>query len=598
MNKIRPIVAFLLVITLNSFHAAQSQSADPRDLQNGYSIYDNGYIDQPYVVVLKDGRWLCVFTTGAGIESTPGQHIVSTISSDQGKTWSPPVSIEPNTGPSASWATPYLTKFGRVYVFYDYNGDNIDSLNGKPISHNSEMGWYCYKYSDDNGFSWSQRYRLPLPKAPVDFRNDFKGQVQLFWGIDKPKQYGNNMIFAFTRLGKYVQSDGEGWFYKSGNIYTEKNSGKLHWELLPDGDKGLRNPAYGSVQEEHNTVPLNNGDLYCMYRTTQGFPAHSYSRDGGHTWTLPLPATYEPKGKQGLKNPRACPRVFKTHAGKYLLWYHNRGEKSYQGRNPVWISGGIEKNGFLHWSQPEILLYDIDTTILGMSYPDLIEQDGRFWFTETQKTKARVHPVDLNLLKAMWHQSTAHKLITNGLIYQKKCIKANTLASVRQLPNLKDRGFAIDLWLQLKDLKPGQVVLDSRDHLGKGICLLTTLQRTLKLELNDGKNTDGWDTDPGLLTAKKMHHVVFIVDGLSNIITVVVDGILCDGGVGRLHGWGRFSEKLGDVNGTKSWRLAPNMRGSIKDFKVYNRYLTTSEAISNFHAGFKGNDFSGKSSCE
>mgnify|MGYP001552256388 FL=1 len=82
-------IAFLLysaALLLTANHAAYAQSADPRNINNGYSIYDNGYIDQPYAVVLNNGNWLCVFTTGAGTESKPGQHIVSSVSSDQGKT--------------------------------------------------------------------------------------------------------------------------------------------------------------------------------------------------------------------------------------------------------------------------------------------------------------------------------------------------------------------------------------------------------------------------------------------------------------------------------------------------------------------------------
>ncbi len=41
-----------------------------------------------------------------------------------------------------------------------------------------------------------------------------------------------------------------------------------------------------------------------------------------------------------------------------------------------------------------------------MSYPDLIEQDGRYWITETQKTVARVHSVDPELLEGLWKQGT------------------------------------------------------------------------------------------------------------------------------------------------------------------------------------------------
>ena len=88
---------------------------------NGKPIYMSGYIDQPYVVVLDNGDWLCVFTTGAGAEGTGGQHIVSSVSNDKGNTWSKPVRIEEPSAESASWSMPYKTRFGRIYVFYDSN---------------------------------------------------------------------------------------------------------------------------------------------------------------------------------------------------------------------------------------------------------------------------------------------------------------------------------------------------------------------------------------------------------------------------------------------------------------------------------------------
>ncbi len=573
----------ILFFLLCSFTLCAQELIDKRDIETGYPIFTNGYIDQPYVAVLPNGSWLCVFTTGAGAESKPGQHIVATVSTNEGETWSIPVDIEPNTGPTASWATPYLTHFGRVYVFYDYNVDNINTLNGKLIWHNSEMGWYCYKYSDDYGKTWSKRYRLPMPKAPVDFKNDFKGEVQLFWGIDKPKEHNGKMLFAFTRLGKYVQADGEGWFYSSDNIATERDADKLNWELLPDGEYGLRNSGYGSIQEEHNTVPLNNGDLYCMYRTTLGFPVHSYSRDGGKTWMLPVAATYTPDGRDIFKNPRACPRVFKVSNGKYVFWYHNNGQKGYQGRNPVWLSGGIEKNGKIHWSQPEILFYSRDTTIQGMSYPDFIEQDGKYWFTETQKTIARVHPVDNALLEGMWNQTEAKSLIKKGLTINKSDIGVKQAVNIPRFPTLGKSGLTVDLWLQLNDTKAGQVVLDTRDGAGRGILFSTRANEVLNLQLSDGDIVQNWDTDSGLLTKGKPHHVVFIVDGLANIISVVVDGKLCDGGMYREYGWGRLSDQLRDINGSEKMQVATSLDGSVKNLRIYDRYLTTSEVISNYN---------------
>jgi hypothetical protein len=72
-----------------------SQTPDWRNIQTGFTIPDESYADQPYVVITNDGNWLCVMTTGKGVEGQPGQHIVSMISTDQGRTWSSSVDIEP-----------------------------------------------------------------------------------------------------------------------------------------------------------------------------------------------------------------------------------------------------------------------------------------------------------------------------------------------------------------------------------------------------------------------------------------------------------------------------------------------------------------------
>lgn len=71
-----------------------AEEYDLRNIRHGHVIPDEGYCDQPYVVITHDGSWLCVITTGNGHEGQGGQHVVSTISRDQGKTWSPLVDIE------------------------------------------------------------------------------------------------------------------------------------------------------------------------------------------------------------------------------------------------------------------------------------------------------------------------------------------------------------------------------------------------------------------------------------------------------------------------------------------------------------------------
>jgi len=390
------LLAAMVTMSPPVTRSGQAVGQDMRNIATGHVIPDEGYCDQPYVVITNDGNWLCLLTTSGGHEGAANSHIVSTISADQGCTWSQPVELEPADGPENVYSLPWIAPSGRVYAFYNYNGDRFQAP-----KRSDSLGWYVFKFSDDHGRSWSrQRYRLPMPMAAVDRGNTFGGKVQLFWGIGKPISTERMMMFAFARCGKYVIDRSEGWFFRSDNILTEPNPEKIEWQLLPDGGVGLKNPNYGEIQAEQNIVAMNDGSIYCMYRTAGDHPCHAYSRDGGHTWTMPEYATYTPGGRR-IKNSRACPRIWKTAAGKYLLWFHHHGAQKnpFRGRNPVWLSGGTERDGRIWWSQPEIVLYDTEpenclfdpeTGIpgpgLGMSYPDLIEQDGRTWISETQKT--------------------------------------------------------------------------------------------------------------------------------------------------------------------------------------------------------------------
>jgi hypothetical protein len=413
--------------------------------------------------------------------------------------------------------------------------------------------------------------------------------------------------------GFFAQS--EGAFLRSENLLTERDPEKIRWETLPLGERGLRTPLGGGrIAEEQSVTALSDGSLYCVYRTVDGYPARAYSRDGGRTWTEPQYKTYTPGGRR-IKHPRAANFVWRCANGRFLYWFHNHGGEAarslpgwdpYADRNPAWLSAGRERDSpegkVIHWSQPEILLYD-DDPFIRMSYPDLIEDGGRFFLTETQKTVGRVHEISPALLDGLFNQGENRTLPRDGLLLEVP--DTRRMPQETEMPRLplfhqrnRDRadgggqdlrqGFTLDLWLLLPSVEPGQVILDSRVPGGQGLLLVTTDTGTLRLSLGDGREQSSWDTDPEAVQAGKLQHLVIIVDGGPKIIRFVVDGVLCDGGERRQFGWGRFSPTLRSANGAPVLKIAPKVTGYVRSLRIYGRALTTSEAVGSYKAGSEG----------
>jgi hypothetical protein len=609
---------------------------DRRHLETGLEIPSEGYCDEPYVVVNEDGSWTCTMTTGRGIEGEGGQHVVCFISPDRGLTWEGPFDIEPASGPEASWVMPLkVPGTGRIYAFYTYNRDNlreVKTVDGGVFARVDSLGVYAYKYSDDNGRTWSKdRHEIPMRRFECDRQNTYGGQVLFFWGVGKPFVHKGAAYVAASKVGGFGEgffTHNEGVLFRSSNLLTESNPARHVWETLPEGEVGLRTPPGGGpIAGEFNVTPMNDGSLYGTYRTIDGWSCHAYSRDDGRTWDREY-MTYTPGGRR-VKNPRAANFVRRFSNGKYLYWFHFHGGEvlarapnlkswvGYEHRNPVWLCGGVERAGRIHWSQPEIALYD-DNPGLRISYPDFIEQDGRIWVTETQKAVARVHEIDPKLLAAVWADPAEARITRDGLLAEHTGGKGTFV--MPELPTLYNRGggqvdastgatlpgraraiearggLTLELRVNFRTLRPWQVVLDSRDGEGRGMLVQLTDRGALKLSLTGhtygepggrwscGLCESAWETDRGLFKAGVDHHVVFVVDGGPKIITVLVNGVVCDGGKERQYGWGRFNPYFRDANGAVAGKVAPDWDGEVSLIRIYGRALFAAEAVANFEA--------------
>ena len=400
---------------------------DERNIAHGSVIPSEGYCDQPYVVKLTDGTWLCVMTTGQGHEGQQGQHIASCRSTDLGRTWSALTDIEPANGPEASWAMPFVTPAGRVYVFYTYNAQNLRAAlsgdaDGAMIRRVDTLGEYAFKYSDDGGQSWSEQRRfIPVREFAIDRRNPHQGAVRFFWGVGKPILHGGAMYLGFAKVLRHSVNDflaeTEGCFLRSDNICTEPDPDRIRWQTLPEGDIGLRSPGAGPICEEANLTALSDGALFATCRTVEGHPLEAYSRDDGRTWTTQY-MRFFPNGPL-VCNPRGPNFVRRLaegrYAGRFIYWFYNNNacgkpgqpHRGYEAgsRNPAWLLGGVERDSpegkVIHWGRPEVVLYDTNLAT-AMGYPDFVEAGSRLFITETQKTVARVHELPPWLLDRLW----------------------------------------------------------------------------------------------------------------------------------------------------------------------------------------------------
>ncbi|MDX2179262.1 MAG: sialidase family protein [Bryobacteraceae bacterium] len=590
-----------------------AQIPDARHISNGWTIPDESYADQPYIVKTDDGAWLCVLTTGKGAEGEGGQHVVSTRSVDRGKTWSPLVDVEPASGPEASYAVLLKVPSGRVYVFYNHNTDNVREIKGDDppykggiVRRVDSFGHFAFKYSDDHGRTWSQRrYEIPQREFEIDRKNVYGGKIKFFWNVGRAFEYRGAGYVPLHKVGGFGEgffTSSEGVLLRSANILTERDPEKIVWETLPEGDKGIRTPEGGGpVAEEQSFSILSDGSIFSVFRTIDGYSAYTYSRDGGRTWEPSQYMRYA-DGRR-MKHPRAANFAWRCANGKFLYWFHNHGGRfilehprrrsiAYEERNPVWLVGGVEidspRGKEIAWSQPEIAIYDDDPWIR-MSYPDLVEDGGRYYLTETQKDVARVHEIDKALLEGLWNQATAVSLPRAGLLLEASRSRSLAVAELPQFVRRSSaradhgiddlrRGVSIELWALGK---PGDILASNRTPDGRGFTLQVGAGGAVEIVMGDGRAESRWRSDSGAIEPSRARHITVIVDGGPKIVSFVTDGRFNDGGEERQFGWGRYHPHLRSLNGSPQLMVGDG----VAQIRLYGRALRVSEAVALFRAG-------------
>lgn len=383
-------------------------------------------------VFLRDGAW---FTTwGQGIcEGHPDERIVFSVSRDLGKSWSSPQVIDQSDmerEERVAYGIPFVVpRTGRIYLFF-FVGLNTEGklwvreqrrdVNARRYPEH-DSGILHFRYSDDDGQSWSERYRIDLPDRDI---NAIRGRIH-GW-VNHPPQILPNGEVVFTtshyRSGYqtircWQLGAAECNLVRCVNLLTEDDPAKLEFQLLPEGPYGIRtnltahwdNPLLqrhlrfwnGRAEEtgwsfqEMTIVPAPDGRLIGIGRTYLGAPGYTVSHDQGRTWSNAEPLCYTPGGAP-IRHPMTmCPAALTSNGKVVLLFTDNDGtlrgaQHQWDGdgrtRNPQYFTvgkfvPGEERNGGLAFGD-KVLLAEVDdsgTTNLktGVSMPHFFERDGR-----------------------------------------------------------------------------------------------------------------------------------------------------------------------------------------------------------------------------
>ncbi|MBI3941964.1 MAG: exo-alpha-sialidase [Chloroflexi bacterium] len=417
---------------------------------------------QPYITFTRKGTWIVCWTqTSEEVEpgQRPEQRAVCSRSTDAGKTWSKEIVIEDADNrdiplpPLANYSPPVVAGsektaheggsptvelptcraripawpvlitvpyLDRIYVFYWYN------TYGNVFR---DAGHLYFKFSDDDGLTWSDRYQIPVRRTAIDE----PGFDMHAWNYGPPRIFPNGKVmFSFTKIKPTsVPQLFENWhtevfFLVAENLLQEKDPDKLHFTTYPEGDYGLIVPNQRTGKpfaQEATLAPLSGGRLLTTMRTDTGYMYYATSNDYGATWTQPAVLRASPGGPPMLQP--VCPAsLVRLRDGRIVLLFHNNSGTanggagpyaSLKNRTPLWIAvareakdikidGDQPANGGLIFGTPRVVIENAvqpkgKTGRTDISYQQFFQWgDQYFIIYNHRKLDINIHAVSPDLL--------------------------------------------------------------------------------------------------------------------------------------------------------------------------------------------------------
>lgn len=257
--------------------------SDPYDRSNLY-----GFNHAPSIVLLPDGRLLSAWFSGP-FEASVHQLILGATSADGGRTWAQAVPMV--DFPRASDFDPaFIVKGSSTWMFFSVGRWDRYPVVGSRAVEQTKVGKDSFRVyvrrSLDSGKTWS------------------------------------DPVLASTDRG-FCRSNGI--VLKTGAmllpVYDDIGVGNWVSSVLRSDDEGVTWRRLGKIQAlagkaggEPTLAELDDGSVLMALRSRDGHVWFSQSRDGGATWSVPVPSDYDAAVSSHA--------LFRTKAGRVLLAYN------------------------------------------------------------------------------------------------------------------------------------------------------------------------------------------------------------------------------------------------------------------------------------